>query len=276
MDIQSKIKLNNGVEIPLLGLGVYLSEVGAETENAVAWALQAGYCHIDTASTYKNEQSVGDGIKKSGVPRKDIFITTKLWNGDMRRGRQRQAFDESLKKLGTDYLDLYLVHWPVPGKFIESYKIMGELYKEGRIRAIGVSNFNEHHINELMQETDIVPAVNQIECHPYLTQNPLISFCRKKGIEIEAYSPLGGSGANLMSDPLIVSLAKKYGKTPAQIILRFDLQKNIVVIPKSVKHARIISNTQLYDFQLDAQDCEALEGLNRNHRFGFDPENFNF
>jgi len=276
MDINSKVKLNNGVEMPLLGLGVYLSEEGSETENAVVWALEAGYRHIDTAAVYGNEKSVGTGIKKSGVPREDVFITTKLWNGDMRRGRVREAFEESLRRLGTDFIDLYLLHWPVPGRFADSYLKIARLYEEGRIRAIGVSNFNEHHIDELLRETDIVPAVNQIECHPYLTQNPLIGYCREKGIAAEAWSPLGGSGARLLRDPLIEKLAQKYGRTPAQVILRFDIQKNIIVIPKSVRRERIISNSRIFDFELCAEDCAAIEGLNKNRRFGPDPDNFGF
>jgi len=276
MDINTCKRLNNGVELPMLGLGVFRSVEGMQTENAVVWALEAGYRHIDTAAAYGNEESVGKGIKKSGIPRKDIFLTTKLWNEDMRQGRVRKAFEESLKRLDMDYIDLYLIHWPVSGKFIESYKIMEELYAQGRIRALGISNFNAHHIDELMQKADITPAVNQIECHPYLNQTPLRALCGKKGIAVEAWSPLSGHRGNILDDPLINKLAEKYGKTPAQIILRYDLQNDIIVIPKSVHRDRIISNSQLYDFQLDAADCAAINGLNKNTRFGPDPENFNF
>ncbi len=268
-------KLNNGVEIPVFGLGVFRAEPGAETENAVRYALEAGYRHIDTAAAYDNEESVGKGIKASGVKREDIFITTKLWNGDIRAGLERQAVEDSLRYLQTDYIDLYLIHWPVEG-YMKSWHIMEQLYKEGKIRAIGVSNFHKHHLETLFNESDIVPAVNQIEIHPLLSQNELIEYCTSKGIAVEAWSPMGGAKGNLFDNAVINKIAADKGKTAAQIMLRWHLQRDTIVIPKSVKRDRIISNGDIFDFELTAEEMAAINSLNINHRFGSDPDNFNF
>ncbi len=278
MDLLSTRKLNNGVEIPWLGFGVFLSAVGDETKQAVTWALEAGYRHIDTAAAYENEADVARGIKESGVAREDIFITTKLSTKAMRADNQQAAFEASLRALNTDYLDLYLIHWPVPGKFIDSWKMMEKWYKEGKIRSIGVSNFQNHHIDELMAECEVMPVLNQIEYHPYLTQEDVIAFDEGKGIAAEAWSPLGGSwkGISLLSDKTIASIAEKHGKTPAQVILKWDLQNKVITIPKSVHKERIIQNTQLFDFALTNEEMAAISALNENRRVGPDPDNFDF
>ncbi len=275
MDLQSTLRLNNGVEIPREALGVFqVPDDGAA--DAVRWALEAGYRHIDTAAVYGNEVGVGRGIKESGVKREDIFLTTKLWNDDMRRGRAQEAFEESLRRLDTDYVDLYLIHWPVADQFVPSWKVMESLYQEGRIRAIGVSNFQVRHMEELLPQATVVPAVNQIELHPLLTQEPLVSYCRKLGIEIEAWSPLGGTGGNLMEHETIRSLAAQYGKSPAQLIIRWDLQQDIVVLPKSAYKERIIQNADVYDFEITPQDMARISALNQNYRTGADPDTFTF
>ena len=274
MDINSAKKLNNGVEIPCLGFGVFRASA-ADTEKSVLWALEAGYRHIDTAKIYGNEAAVGKAVKESGIDRADIFITTKLWNEDMRAGKQREAFAQSLKALDTDYVDLYLIHWPVEN-FAASWKILEEFYAAGNAKAIGVSNFQTHHLDALLQTAKVVPAVNQVESHPYLTQKPLMAYCESKGIACEAWGPLGGQGANIMDEAVIKDLATKYGRTPAQIILRWDLQRGIIPLPKSVHRERVFSNADLYDFALEEADMTAINSMNRNLRLGADPDNFNF
>jgi diketogulonate reductase-like aldo/keto reductase len=274
MNLGTTRKLNNGVEIPVLGLGVFRSQQGQETLDAVRWALEAGYRHVDTAKAYGNEQSVGDGIRESGIDRKQLFITTKLWNEDMRQGTQREAFMKSLELLRTDYLDLYLIHWPVPGKYAESWETLIDLYNQKLIRAIGVSNFQKHHLDEIIRRTGFVPAVNQIEIHPRLTQVELCGYCEKLGIAPEAWSPLGHG--TLLEDETLVGIAKKYGKSTAQIMIRWDLQRNIITIPKSVNRKRIAQNADVFDFELDDADMAAIFALNRNERTGPDPDNFGF
>ena len=264
MDIHATKKLNNGVEIPYLGLGVFLCNEGDETVNAVRWAIEAGYRHIDTASMYGNEKSVGDGIRQSGIPRKELFVTTKLKKDDMRDGTQMQAFENSLKLLQLDYVDLYLIHWPVAGKTRESWKIMEKIYKSGRARAIGVSNFIERHLDQLLRDAKIVPAANQIELHPHLSQQTLAAYCEKLGIACEAWSPLGGTGGKILDEPDLKKIAEKYGKSVAQVILRWDLQRGIIIIPKSTHKARIKANTDLYDFELSANDIKAINNLDLN------------
>lgn len=276
MDITSTEKLNNGVEIPRLGLGVYQSQNGAETTNAVLWAFETGYRHVDTAAIYGNEESVGRAIAKCGIPRKELFITTKLWNEDMRQGTQYVAFKHSLKLLQTDYIDLYLLHWPVRGTIKNSWKVLEELYRSGAIRAIGVSNFHEHHLDDLLSYAQVVPAVNQIECHPRLSQEPLRRYCQKHGIAVEAWSPLGGGGNVLVRDPLLTRIGAKYNKSPAQVMLRWDLQREIITIPKSVHKSRIIANAEIFDFELSEDDMAAIQSMNKDHRFGPNPDNFHF
>ncbi|MDR1368390.1 MAG: aldo/keto reductase [Candidatus Accumulibacter sp.] len=275
MDSRSMTRLNNGLSIPLLALGVWrASEV--EAAKAVCWAIEAGCRHIDTAAIYRNEEGVGKGLRDSGVPREEIFVTTKLWNDDMRSRRQRQAFEESLERLQTDYVDLYLIHWPVEGVFVESWKILEEIYESGRAKAIGVSNFHERHLDELLESAAIPPATNQIECHPWLSQAPLIARCAREGIVCEAWSPLGGLGAPLSTDPELLRIAGKYGKTPLQIALRWNIQRGVVVLPKSIHRERIAENARLYDFELDEEDMKAIGARNQDHRFGPSPDDFDF
>lgn len=274
--IGSTKKLNNGVEIPLLGLGVFRAENGQETENSVLWALEAGYRHIDTAAAYGNEASVGAAIKKSGIPRKEIFLTTKLWNEDSRRGTEVEAVNRSLELLGTDYVDLYLVHWPVPGRFVESFIALEPLYNSGHIKALGVSNFHQHHLESLSKATKLVPAVDQVECHPLLSQTKLVDYCAGLGIAVTCWSPLGGLKLNLTGDPALTEIGAKYGKSAAQVIIRWELQRGLVTIPKSVRKERIESNAQVFDFELSHADMLAISDMNRNQRAGSDPDNFSF
>jgi diketogulonate reductase-like aldo/keto reductase len=266
MDIHTTKKLNNGVKIPYLGLGVFQCNDGVETVNAVRWAIESGYRHIDTAAAYHNEQSVGQAIRESGIDRKELFVTTKLWKEDMLQGTQMQAFEKSLKLLQLDYIDLYLIHWPVPGKNVESWKILEEINKSGRARAIGVSNFVERHLDLLLQDAKIVPAVNQIQCHPHFSQQPLATYCDKHGITVEAWSPLGGTGGNLLDDAVLKKIAAKHARSAAQIVLRWDLQRGLITIPKSTHKERIIANTDIYGFKLSKDDMKAINELNQNVR----------
>ena len=273
MDINTRKELNNGTLIPMFGFGVWRSNAGSETERAVRWALQAGYRHIDTAMIYKNERDVGNAIKSSGIRREEIFVTTKLWNTDMRSHNQMRAFEESLEKLMLDYVDLYLIHWPVEN-FMESWYCLEEIYKSGRAKAIGVSNFKVHHLKELLNKGNVVPAVDQMEFSPYMQDNEAVDFCREKGIAYEAWSPLGAG--TLLNEPNIVKIAEKYNKTTAQIILRWVLQRDIIVFPKSVHKDRIIENSQIFDFELIGEDMEKINSMNCFKRTGSDPDNFNF
>ena len=279
MNIKTSRKLNNGVEIPYLGVGVFQVKDGDEAVNTVCWAIEAGYRHIDTASAYRNERSVGQAIRQSGIARKDIFITTKLAIDDMRQGTQMKAFERSLNLLQVDYVDLYLVHWPVTGKNRETWKVMEEIYKSGRARAIGVSNFVEFHLDKLLQDAKVVPAVNQVELHPRFSQQPLAAYCEKLGIAVEAWSPLGGTGGNLLDDPVLKKIAEKYQKSTAQVVLRWELQSGIITIPKSTHQARIKANTELYDFELSAADMKTINDMDKAPKplgMGWDPNKIGF
>lgn len=272
--IRDAVVLANGVKMPWLGLGVYKAKEGEEVEQAVKAALRIGYRSVDTAAFYGNEEGVGRAVRESGIPREEIFITTKVWNSDQGYESTLAAFEASLRRLGMEYVDLYLIHWPVKGKYKETWRAMETLYKEGKVRAIGVSNFQVHHLKDLMSDAEIKPMVNQVEFHPFLTQEKLRDFCRNEGIQLEAWSPL--MRGEVVNVPEIVELSEKYGKTPAQIVLRWDLQHFVVTIPKSVREARIRENADLFDFELSEEDMAKLDALNRNHRFGPDPDNFNF
>ncbi|GIQ67216.1 aldo/keto reductase [Xylanibacillus composti] len=271
--LQDTTTLNNGVNMPWLGLGVYKVEDGDEVISSVKAALETGYRHIDTAALYNNEQGVGQAIRESGVPREEIFVTSKVWNSEQGYESTLQAFEASRKRLGLEVLDLYLIHWPVKGKYLDTWKALMKLYKDGYVRAIGVSNFQIHHLQDIMDDSDIVPAVNQVECHPLLTQKPLLKFCRENQIQLEAWSPLMQGNLDV---PLLDELAAKYGKSKAQIIIRWDLQNEIVTIPKSVKPHRIAENAQVFDFELSEEDMQRIDALNQNKRFGADPDNFDF
>lgn len=265
--------LNNGVHMPWLGLGVWKTQEGEEVVNAVKYAVRAGYRSIDTAAVYGNEAGVGRAIQECGVPREELFITTKVWNADQGYDTTLRAFEESRKKLGLDVIDLYLIHWPVKGKYTDTWRALVKLYQDGLVRAIGVSNFQVHHLQDIMQSSDIVPAVNQVELHPLLNQQELRDFCRAKGIQLEAWSPLMQGNLQL---PLLTELGQKYGKSPAQIVLRWDLQHGVVTIPKSVSEQRIQENAAIFDFTLSDEDMNRLNELNQNQRFGPDPDHFDF
>lgn len=264
--------LNNGVEMPWLGLGVYKVDEGREVEQAVETALQTGYRSIDTAAYYGNETGVGNAIKQSGIPRDELFITTKVWNDDQGYESTLTAFEESRKKLDLDYVDLYLIHWPVTGAYKQTWKALEKLYAEGLVRAIGVSNFQIHHLRDLLADCETKPMVNQVEFHPRLTQEKLRHFCKNENIQLEAWSPL--MRAQIFDHPVIVELAKKYQKTPAQIILRWDLQHEVVTIPKSVREERIKANADIFDFKIAPMDMKKIDELNENKRIGPDPDTF--
>ena len=272
--IQARTTLNNGSEMPWLGLGVYRLANGGEVEDAIRYALDIGYRSIDTASIYKNEAGVGRALRDCGIPRDEIFLTTKLWNTDQRERRQLAAFDESLDRLGLDYVDLYLVHWPVADRYQETWPLMEEIHDSGRARTIGVSNFMQDHLEKLMDGCRIVPAVNQVEFHPHLVQPELLDFCGRHEIRLEAWSPL--MQGEVTDEPTIAKLAKKYGKTPAQVVLRWDLQHGVVTIPKSGRPERIAENAGIFDFELAPGDMALLDGLDQGRRLGPSPWQVDF
>ncbi len=273
-DLKGTFTLNNGVEMPYFGLGVWQSKDGQEVINAIHYALEAGYRAIDTAAIYKNEEGVGQAIAQSAVPREEIFVTSKVWNEDQRSGDVVQAFDTTMDKLGLEYLDLYLIHWPVTDKYKDTWKALEEIYASGRVKAIGVSNFLKHHLEDLLEVAEVVPMVNQMEFHPRLVQQELLDFCKGHGIQYEAWSPL--MQGKIFEIELLQQLAEKYGKSIAQIALRWNLQKGVVTIPKSVKKERIESNADLFDFEIAEEDIQAIDGLDQSQRVGPDPDNFNF
>src|ERR671932_2144966 len=266
LTLQSHIKLNNGVEIPQLGLGVYQSAPGRTTQRVVSYALNIGYRHIDTAYIYGNESDVGKAVHESDIQRDEVFITTKLWNTrEVGYDSALRSCEDSLQRLGLTYVDLYLIHWPVQGisNSTDVWRAMVHLLKEGKARAIGVSNYTIDDLKEILQDSDVVPAVNQVEFHPFLYQKDLLSFCKKNGTQLEAYSPL--TRGKRLNHPTIMNIAKKYdNKTPAQILIRWSLQHNLVVIPKSVHEERILENCQVFDFELDDEDMKLLDSLNEN------------
>ena len=269
------IMLNNGQQIPQLGFGVFLIPPPL-TEAAVAQALQAGYRHIDTAEMYGNEAEVGQAISKSGLSRGEVFVTTKLSNDAHRPDDARRAFDGSLKALGFDYVDLFLIHWPLPtrydGDFVSTWGTLEEFYRDGRARSIGVSNFQPHHLRRIHTEGELTPAVNQIEINPYLTQDEVRGFCADHEIAVEGWSPLGRG--SVLADPTVADIAPRYGKTSAQVVLRWHIERGDVVFPKSVTPARIRENVDIFDFELTGEDVEAISALNRSQRTGPDPDTF--
>ncbi|GKU81633.1 aldo/keto reductase [Niallia sp. NCCP-28] len=272
--IENKVKLHNGVEIPQFGLGVYKVEEGQTVIETVKAALSYGYRSIDTAAVYGNEEGVGKAIKESAISREELFITTKLWNDDQGYDQTLKAFETSLRKLDLDYIDLYLIHWPGKDKYVETWKAFERLYDEGLVRAIGVSNFHEHHLEQLLKNANEHPAVNQIELHPRLSQEALRDYCKSKDIKVEAWSPL--AKGRLLNEPTINYIANKHGKTPAQVILRWHLQNDIIVIPKSITPARLKENADIFDFQLSLDEMNQLDQLNMNERTGSNPDNLLF
>ncbi len=272
-NLQDTVLLNNGVRMPGFGLGVFKVADGDLVMQSVKAALRNGYRSIDTAAIYGNEAGVGTAIEASGIPRDQLFVTSKVWNGDQGYDATLKAFEVSLHKLGLDYLDLYLIHWPVKAHYLDTWRALLRLYEEKRVRAIGVSNFHIHHLKNILELSDVIPAVDQVELHPLLNQKELRDFCRENTIQIEAWSPIMKGNLDL---PLLLELSKKYGKTPAQVVLRWHVQHGIVVIPKSVHEHRIRENAQVFDFSLSADDMAAIDALNENKRFGSDPDNFDF
>jgi diketogulonate reductase-like aldo/keto reductase len=269
LTIQSRTKLNNGVEIPVLGLGVYQSPPGQATQNAVKWALEYGYRHVDTARIYGNEKDVGLGLRESRVPREDVFITTKLWNSDHGYEPALRACEESLRRLGLSYVDLYLIHWPEPGARGETWKAMVKLHNDGKCRAIGVSNYTIRHLKELLDGSDVVPAVNQVEFHPFLYQKELLDFCRANKVQLEAYSPL--TRAERLHHPKVLATAARHKRSPAQVLIRWSLQHGLVAIPKSTRRERILENSLVFDFSLSKEEMETLNSLNEGYRTSWDP-----
>jgi methylglyoxal/glyoxal reductase len=267
--LQSTVKLNNGVSIPLLGLGVYLMRPGRETYEAVKTALETGYRLVDTARIYKNEEDVGGAVRDSGLRREEVFITTKLWNDDHGYDAAMRAFDASLERLGLGYIDLYLIHYPVPDLRKESWRALEKILEGGRVRAIGVSNYTVRHLQELLGRTGTIPAVNQVEFSPFLYQRELLEFCRQTGIQPEAYAPL--TAGNRLRDPRITAIAKKLGRTTAQVLLRWVIQHKVVAIPKSRHSDRIAENARIFDFELTPEDVSILDSLDEGFRSSWDP-----
>ena len=271
-NLKDTVTLHNGVKMPWFGLGVFKVQEGEEVIQSVKAALRNGYISIDTAAIYGNEEGVGQAIRESGVPREDLFITTKLWNSEQGYESTLKAFDESMEKLGLDYLDLYLIHWPGKDKerYKETWKAFEKLYKDGRVRAIGVSNFLVHHLEDLIASAEIKPMVNQVEFHPHLTLEDLRAFCKKEGIQLEAWSPL--KRGELLDNPVLKEIAEKHNKSVAQVILRWDLQHGVVTIPKSIKEHRIIENSQVFDFELTPEEMDRIDSLNEDSRSGSHPD----
>jgi len=269
------VKLNNGVEIPQLGFGVFQVKP-RETAEAVTTALQVGYRHIDTAEMYGNEKEVGQAIARSGIDPAEVFVTSKLNNNNHSFDVALRAFDQTLTDLATEQIDLFLIHWPLPsiGDFVETWKALERVYAEGRARSIGVSNFQAHHLSRLFDETEVVPAVNQIEVHPYFAQGELLAFDAEHGIVTEAWAPLV-QGA-VLNEPVVVDVAQTYGKSPAQVVLRWHIQRHSIVFPKSVTPKRIQENFEIFDFELSDADMERISGLNRDERTGPDPDTFDY
>ncbi|MEC1530184.1 glyoxal/methylglyoxal reductase [Bacillus spizizenii] len=272
--LKDTVKLHNGVEMPWFGLGVFKVENGSEATESVKAAIKNGYRSIDTAAIYKNEEGVGIGIKESGVAREELFITSKVWNEDQGYETTLAAFEKSLERLQLDYLDLYLIHWPGKDKYKDTWRALEKLYKDGKIRAIGVSNFQVHHLEELLKDAEIKPMVNQVEFHPRLTQKELRDYCKEQGIQLEAWSPL--MQGQLLDNEVLTQIAEKHNKSVAQLILRWDLQHEVVTIPKSIKEHRIIENADIFDFELSQEDMDKIDALNKDERVGPNPDELLF
>jgi len=269
MDINTKITLNNDVKIPILGLGTYQTKSGEEAYNAVRFALDTGYRHIDTAALYANEEDVGKAVKDSGIPREQIFVTTKLWNSEHGYDKALNAFHKSLKKLNTDFVDLYLIHWPVTGLRLKTWDALMHLYSKGLVRSIGVSNYTIKHLKELIKHSDILPAVNQVEFSLYLYQKELLDFCNSHKVHVEAYTPL--IRGKKFSDPKLIALADNYGKTPAQILIRWALQVGTIALPKSSRKEKILENASIFDFEISENDMTYMISFNENYRVAWNP-----
>lgn len=277
-NLQDTTTLYNGVKMPGLGIGVFKVEEGPELVDALKFAIKHGYRSIDTAAIYQNEEGVGqaiqEGLAETGLSREELFVTSKVWNADLGYESTLAAFETSLKKLQLDYLDLYLIHWPVAGKYKDAWRALETLYKEGKVRAIGVSNFQVHHLEDLMKDAEIKPMINQVEFHPRLTQEEVRAFCKANEIQVEAWSPL--AQGQLLDNPVLQEIANHYNKSIAQVIIRWDLQNGVITIPKSTKEHRIVENADVFDFELSNEHMEQINQLNENTRVGPDPDNFDF
>jgi diketogulonate reductase-like aldo/keto reductase len=269
LTIKSTRKLNSGVEIPLLGLGVFQTPPGRVTQEAVKFALKVGYRHVDTASLYGNEEDVGRGVRGSGVPREEVFVTTKLWNSDHGYDSALSACERSLRRLGLGYIDLYLIHWPVPELRDETWRALVELQRRGSCRAIGVSNYTIRHLKELLDSSEVVPDVDQVEFNPFLYQEELLQFGESRRIQLEAYSPL--TRAKKLRHPVILEVARRYSKSPAQVMIRWGLQHGLVVIPKSTRPERIKENSAVFDFEISSADMSRLDSLSEDLHTVWDP-----
>jgi diketogulonate reductase-like aldo/keto reductase len=269
LTIDSAVTLTNGVVMPRLGLGVYEMRAGAETRNAVHGAFEAGYRHVDTAKLYGNEREVGEAVRASGIPRAEIFVTTKLWNSDHGYDATRRAFEASAERLGLETVDLYLIHWPVHGRRADSWRALEAIYEEGRASAIGVSNYTTRHLDELLAACRVAPMVNQVEFSPFLYQRDLLAYCRERGIVLEAYSPL--TKGERLGDATLARVAARRGVSPAQVLIRWALQHDVVVIPKSARRERIVQNARVFDFALDEKDMAALDALHEDLHTSWDP-----
>ncbi|EKF29248.1 aldo-keto reductase [Trypanosoma cruzi marinkellei] len=271
----SCVTLHNSARIPQLGLGVWRAEDGAETANAVRWAIEAGYRHIDTAYFYNNERGVGQGIRDSGVLREELWVTTKVWNSDQGYEKTLAAFERSCELLGLEYIDLYLIHWPGKKKFVETWKALEKLYEEKKVRAIGVCNFEPHHLTELFESCKIRPMVNQVELHPQFQQRTVREFCKQHNIAVTAWSPLGcGDRTGILKNHVLGEIAKKHNKSPAQVVIRWDIQHGIVTIPKSTNKERIQENFNVWDFELTEEEMRQIDELNEDKRIGGHPDDF--
>ncbi|MGG3233543.1 aldo/keto reductase [Priestia flexa] len=276
--LQDTVTLNNGVKMPGFGLGVFKVEEGPELVEAVKVAIKNGYLSIDTAAIYENEEGVGEGIRQGlqemGLSREELFVTSKVWNSDLGYEETLKAYETSLQKLGLDYLDLYLIHWPVERKYKDAWRALETLYKDGKVKAIGVSNFQIHHLEDLLQDAEVKPVINQVEYHPRLTQKELRAYCEQQNIQLEAWSPL--MQGELLDNDVLSAIASKHNKSTAQVILRWDVQNGVITIPKSTKEHRIIQNADIFDFELTSDEMKQIDALNQNHRVGPDPDNFDF
>ncbi|MCM3167897.1 aldo/keto reductase [Peribacillus frigoritolerans] len=273
-NIGETITLHNGVKMPQLGFGVFKVKNGNETVESVKKAIEVGYRAIDTAAVYENEEGVGQAIRECGVPREELFITSKVWNTEQGYETTLKAFEDSLNRLGLEYLDLYLIHWPGKDKYLETWRALEKLYKDGKVKSIGVSNFHVHHLENLLANSEVKPVVNQIELHPLLTQVEIRDYCAKHEIKVESWSPLGRG--NLLEEPTINHIAKKHGKSSAQVLIRWHLQHDLVVIPKSITPSRIKENAQVFDFSLSLNEMNQIDALNKNERFGSNPDELLF
>ncbi|CAN7403403.1 aldo/keto reductase [Peribacillus frigoritolerans] len=273
-NIGETITLHNGVKMPQLGFGVFKVKNGNETVESVKKAIEVGYRAIDTAAIYENEEGVGQAIRECGVPREELFITSKVWNTEQGYETTLKAFEDSLNRLGLEYLDLYLIHWPGKDKYLETWRALEKLYKDGKVKSIGVSNFHVHHLENLLANSEVKPVVNQIELHPLLTQVEIRDYCAKHEIKVESWSPLGRG--NLLEEPTINHIAKKHGKSSAQVLIRWHLQHDLVVIPKSITPSRIKENAQVFDFSLSLNEMNQIDAMNKNERFGSNPDELLF